>query len=102
MTTIPIACSLAPGDASSRVNEWRGFLDSHVTENVRTSTVARLRLRDEGESMLGAVDLARREIKCCAFLEFRFLIEADALFLEVALPDGAGVSLDDLSFLIAP
>jgi len=48
-----------------------------------------------------ATDLAQREKACCAFFEFRLLILASAVWLEVEIPEDAGVTLNDLSFLVA-
>ncbi len=102
MTKIPIACSLAPGDAAGRVAEWSEFLRVHVVETVRTPTDARFRLLDEDATTLAAVDLARREKQCCAFFEFRLVIQADDRWLVVEILDDSGVTMDDLSFLITP
>lgn len=100
MTKIPIACSLSKGDARVRVNEWGEFLKTRVVEVGRSTFSARLRLRDESESILLATDLAQREKTCCAFFEFRLSIVADAIWLEIEIPNDAGSSLDELAFLI--
>jgi hypothetical protein len=101
VTKIPVACTLRAGDVKARVNEWREFLKTYVVESRRTSSTARLRLRDEGESVLAATELARREKTCCAFFEFRLSILTDAIWLEIEISDDAGISLDELSFLPA-
>lgn len=101
MSKIPIACSLSTGDARDRIDEWRALLQTHIVEVERTSSSARLRLRDDGEAILMATDLAQREKACCAFFEFRLLILASAVWLEVEIPEDAGVTLNDLSFLVA-
>ncbi|MGC2168474.1 MAG: hypothetical protein WA580_05170 [Acidimicrobiales bacterium] len=99
MTKIPVACSLSPGDAAHRLDEWSEFLDVHVEEKVRTSATVSLRLRGDDLSIISAVDLARREKRCCGFFEFRLLIRDSELWLEIEIPDDVGVSMDDLSFL---
>ncbi len=101
MNQTPIACTLSPGDAVLRVDEWKSFLERSVAETDRTSRLVRMRLRDEGDSVLAATDLAQREKACCAFLDFRIAILAEAVWLEVAIPVDAGVTLDELSFLFA-
>jgi len=100
VTKIPVACSLSKGNARVRVNEWREFLETCVVEVERSSFSARLRLRDESESILLAADLAQREKTCCAFFEFRLSILADAIWLEIEIPDDVGVTLDGLAFLV--
>lgn len=102
MSKIPIACSLAAGDAKDRIGEWSTLLNTHVVKVERTSSSARLRLRDDSEAILVAIDLAQREKECCDFFEFRLLILANAVWLEVEVPGAADVSLDDLSFIAAP
>jgi hypothetical protein len=101
MNQIPIACTLSPGDAVVRVDEWKAFLEKNVVEIDRTTQLVRLRLRDQGDSVLSATDLAQREKACCAFLDFRIAILAEAVWLEVAIPVDAGVTLNDLSLLFA-
>jgi hypothetical protein len=101
VTKIPLACTLATGEAAARAHEWRAFLETHVVEVQRTSSIAHLRLRDESDSLLVATDLARREKACCAFFEFRLTILADAFWLDVEIPDDAGITLDDVSFFTA-
>lgn len=101
MAKVPIACALTARDAQARVNEWSELLRSHVLEVERSSFSVRLRLRDGCESILLATDLAQREKVCCAFFEFHLLILANAVWLEIEIPDDAGVSLEDLAFLIA-
>jgi hypothetical protein len=102
VTRVPIACTLEASDAQARVIEWKEFLESCVVEVQRTPTMARLRLRDQGESILAATDLARREKTCCGFLEFRLSLLSDAVWLEIETCLDAELSLDELSLLFAP
>jgi hypothetical protein len=102
VSKIPVACSLSADDARDRGDEWRRLRNTHVVEVERTASSARLRLRDGGEAILAATDLAQREKECCAFFEFRLLILADAVWLEVEVPDDVDLSLDELSFLTTP
>ncbi|HTT59521.1 MAG TPA: hypothetical protein VMF33_05685 [Acidimicrobiales bacterium] len=99
MAKIPLACTLSPEDAAVRLDEWSEFVDTHVEATARTATMVRLRLRNDDVSILSAVDVARREKKCCGFFEFRLLIGDGELWLEVEIPGDAGVSFDELSFL---
>jgi MerR family copper efflux transcriptional regulator len=93
---IPIACSLAADDAGARVEEWRQFVSRRVVEIARNDGSARLRLEGGDDALLAATDLARREKACCPFFDFRLLLLADAVWLEVEAPDDAAGILDEL------
>lgn len=96
---IPIACTLSSGEATDRIEEWRDLLNLHVIEVVRTATSAQLRLRNDDETFVKAMHLARSEKTCCAFFEFRFLALSDAVWLEVETPDDGAPILDGLTSL---
>jgi MerR family transcriptional regulator, copper efflux regulator len=102
VSKIPIACSLTTDDAKVRIDEWSALLKTHGVTVERTSSSARLRLRDGAEAILVAIDLAQREKECCAFFEFRLVILANAVWLEVEVPGDADVTLDDLSLMTTP
>jgi hypothetical protein len=93
---VPIACSLAADEAGNRIEEWRRLLDAGVAEVERTPGSARLRLHDDGATLLAAIDLARREKACCDFFDFRLVPLPDAVWLEVDAPDDAAGVLDGL------
>jgi hypothetical protein len=93
---VPIACTLSVDDGSSRLEEWRQFLQHHVIEIDRLSTSARLRLSDDDQAVLAATDLARREKACCAFFDFRLVLLSEAVWLEVEAPEEAAPFLDGL------
>jgi MerR family copper efflux transcriptional regulator len=92
----PIACSLSESDAALRVLEWHDFLAADVAEVRRTAGSARLRLTDTEQSIVRAVDLARRERACCGFFDFRVVPLPDAVWLEVDAPAPAAALIDDL------
>ena len=96
MTQIPIACTLSAADKTTRGDEWRQFLLTHVVEIVRSDTSARMRLIGGDDVILSTVDLARREKECCAFFDFRLELLPDEVWLEVGVPDEAVAILDDL------
>ncbi len=99
MTRIPIACTLTADDTTTRVDEWRQFLNSNVVEVIRTDTSVRLRLEEGGDAILAGVDLSRREKSCCAFFEFRLVPLPDAVWLEIDAPPEAAAVLDGLANL---
>ena len=96
MVRVPIVCTLTAEDKLGRGAEWRRFLDSSVSEMLRSNTVARLRLIDSGDVILSAANLARREKECCAFFNFRLDLRSDGVWLEIEAPADAAVLLDDL------
>ena len=103
--TAPIASSLTAGGARQRVEEWRAFLARAVVaaERADGGRELRLLLRDSGDDLLAAVDLARREHECCRFFEFALRLEAEACRLVVRVPEGEGVAaLDGLASLLPP
>jgi len=92
---IPIACTLATDEMGERAAEWREFVTQNVVARARpTSNVARLRLRDGDEAALAAIDLARREKKCCAFFNFSIEPQPDATWLVIEAPDEAAALVD--------
>src|ERR1700694_2171460 len=93
MSQGPIVCSLSEGDAKQRLVEWRQFLSESVIDIHRSELVARLRLRDGDRVILTAVDLARRERACCAFLGFALELHPQETWLEVVAPNGAASTL---------
>ena len=97
MVQVPIACSLPSEAAVTRVDEWQRFLRDLVDEVVRSGPLARLRLKDQDDAVLAAVDVARREKECCPFFEFHLVLLPEAVWLEIAAPEEAGVMLDGLT-----
>lgn len=96
MVRVPIACSLAASDAGARVEEWKHFVNARVVETARDEGTVRLRLEDGEDTLLCAADLARREKACCPFFEFRLVLLAEAVWLEVEAPEDAAAILDGL------
>jgi hypothetical protein len=97
---VPIACTLAAGAATERVEEWRAALRTSVTAATRTAP-GRVELRlAEGPSAAGQlVDLARREKACCGFFTFAVHIDAEGATMVVEVPDDAAGLLDAFAAL---
>ena len=100
MTKVPIACTLTVDDAGDRVAEWRAFLADHVEDARREGDVLHLRLRDSDETLCAAADLSAREKQCCGFFSFAIAIEADARWLDIAVPSDASAVLDEFAGLL--
>ena len=93
---IPIACTLQPSDARSQLGEWREVLP-RVTNSADRVSPTRLELTIKPDSDIGPlVNLAQREVACCAFFSFSIEIQADRLVLAVEVPEDAVEILDGL------
>ena len=98
---IPIACTLGNEQASDRVEEWRQFLECSIeaADPVGPDRL-RLRLNPSPETLIAAVDLARREKSCCSFFEFSIDLQSDGNWLVVGVPPDATAVLADFSRLV--
>ena len=65
--TLPIACTLSPGDATARARRWRALIAEHRPQVSRTarSVEARWQLDGNDNDELDALVASERE--CCAF-----------------------------------
>jgi hypothetical protein len=99
---LPIACTL-PGEAvDRRMATWRCLLERAVTRTERPEPERlRLELRPHQEDIGALALLAQREKACCAFFDFTFEVESDAIALVVRVPPEAQTALDDLASLAA-
>jgi hypothetical protein len=95
---IPIACTLGKEQASDRVEEWRHFIGSSIeaADPVGPDRL-RLRLDSSPETLIAAVDLARREKSCCGFFEFSIDLQPDGNWLVIGVPHDAAGVLSDFS-----
>jgi hypothetical protein len=93
---VPIACTLSPGDARSQLGEWRELLP-RVTNRSERVTPIRLELTIKPDADIGPlIDLAQREVACCAFFSFCIEIQADRLVLAIEVPEDAVEILDGI------
>jgi hypothetical protein len=98
---IPVACTLGAEDAASRVEEWRQFLtNSILSADPVGPELLRLRLEPSADTLVAAVDLAKREKSCCRFFEFSIDVREDACWLVVGVPQDAASVLADFSLLL--
>jgi MerR family transcriptional regulator, copper efflux regulator len=93
---VPFSCSLTADDANTRVDEWRQFLRQRVVEIDRGDRCVRLRIEDGEDALVTAASLARSEKACCPFFEFRLVLLAEAIWLEIDAPEEAAAILDGL------
>ena len=94
--SIPISCSLQPGEARSQLGEWQDVILRVIDRSERVSP-NRLELSLIPDSDVGAaIRLAQREAACCPFFTFTIEIGAEQLILVVEVPDDAIGVLDQL------
>ena len=87
---IPVACTLGAEDSARRVEEWRRFLENSVlSADAAGPELLRLLLDPSAETLVAAVDLARREKSCCRFFDFSIDVQEDGSWLVVAVPPDA-------------
>jgi hypothetical protein len=86
----PIACSLDAAGARSQLDEWHKVLGAAVVStDHESSTVARMRLRADSETVGRIAALAEREAACCPFFHFAIEIDASGVALTVRVPPDA-------------
>ena len=97
---IPVACTLSAGEVVDRTAEWRHFFGASVESAHMEQGHLRLQLKQSPEVLAIAVDLARREIECCAFFDFSIVMRSGASCLIMGVPPGAEAILDDFARLL--
>ena len=96
----PLACTLTPGAAHDRVDEWRQFFARSVVAMERTSAHdLRFQLDGSTSAVRDAADLAQREKACCSFFEFSIESEAAGWWLVVRVPPDAAPVLAEFAAL---
>ena len=65
--TLPIACTLSPGDAAARARRWRALIARHTPEVSRTARCVEARWRLDGDDTAELDALVASERECCAF-----------------------------------
>jgi DNA-binding transcriptional MerR regulator len=96
----PIVCSLTPGHASDRIDDWRDLLGLQVgtPRRRRTETTADVAVTFAPNPAVAArvAALAAAEQTCCAFIDFDLTIERAGITLTATTTAEAGAVLDAL------
>ena len=99
--SVPIACTLSAGEMGDRVEEWRRFFATSVdAADAGATDSLRLQLKDDPAVLVAAVDLARREVTCCAFFDFSIVIESTRSWLVIEVPPDGREILANLGSLL--
>lgn len=92
-TSLPIACSLGPGDHADRLARWSAALAGTTTQQIDEATV-RVELPAERTAEIAA--LVADEVRCCPFFTFTLDVTHNGLRLDATAPAEARPLLDDL------
>jgi MerR family transcriptional regulator, copper efflux regulator len=83
-TELPIACSLTPGAAAERAQQWRELGADALVEKAGIAGGVRLRFRDSATNALETLVAAERE--CCPFLDLKIRRSGATVELDVTGP----------------
>jgi hypothetical protein len=99
--SVPIACTLSAGQVGDRIEEWRSFFATSVDAvDAAGKDSLRLQVKDDPAELVAAVDLARREVTCCAFFDFSIVIESTRSWLVIEVPPDGREILAGLADLL--
>lgn len=87
MTSLPIACTLAPGTHAERV-AWIAALNRDALRGHERDGLV-LRLRYQRGAAARVRELVARESECCAFLTFTIRDSDHETALRIEAPEGA-------------
>jgi hypothetical protein len=94
MKSLPIACTLTPGDLQERLALIRGLTAEALFGHDRSGLVLVLRYAPEAVERVRA--MVAREQHCCAFLNFEIREQPDAVHLTITAPENARDAADEL------
>jgi hypothetical protein len=94
LKSLPIACTLTPGDLQERLALIRGLTAEALLGHHRHGLVLALRYAPEAVERVRA--MVASEQKCCAFLNFEVREESDAVHLTITAPENARDAADEL------
>ena len=83
-STTDVACTLGAGGAATRMEEWRRLREASGLEVEEIAGGLRLWLKAGATSAAAA--LARRESRCCGFLDFQLASQGGRLHLDLTSP----------------
>lgn len=94
MKSLPIACTLTPGELQERLALIRGLTAEALLGHDRNGL--RLALRYAPEAVVRVRAMVASEQHCCAFLNFQVQEQPDAVHVTVTAPESARDAADEL------
>jgi hypothetical protein len=99
-TDVPIACTLDAGDFKTRSEQIETLASRHLRHVSREPLSIELTYATEALPELR--DLVRKEMECCAFLDFDLREANDSVRLRITAPEAARDAADTLFAHFAP
>jgi hypothetical protein len=94
LTSLPIACTLPPGDLRERLDSIRTLTREALVTAERDGLVLALRYAPDAVERVRA--MVAGEQQCCAFLNFEVREHPDAVHLTITAPENARAAADEL------
>jgi|SRR5215208_6723922 hypothetical protein len=94
LKSLPIACTLSPGDLQERLALIRGLTAEALLGHDRNRLVLTLRYAPDAVERVRA--MVASEQHCCAFLTFEVEEQPDAVHVAITAPENASDAADDL------
>jgi hypothetical protein len=94
LKSLPIACTLSPGDLQERLALIRGLTAEALLGHDRHGLVLTLRYAPDAVERVGA--MVASEQHCCAFLTFEVEEQPDAVHVTITAPENARDAADEL------
>ena len=94
MKSLPIACTLNPGDLQERLALIRGLTAEALLGHDRDGLVLALRYAPEAVERVRA--MVANEQHCCAFLNFEVREQSDVVHVTITAPENARDAADEL------
>ena len=95
-TDVPIACSLDADELRVRLTEMSEVGRDALHDVRSTPGKAVLRFAADAETRERLEAIVDAEARCCAFLDFSLLEDADEIIVTISAPEGADLVLEDL------
>jgi hypothetical protein len=94
LKSLPIACTLTPGDLQERLALIRGLTAEALLGHDRHGLVLALRYASEAVERVRAI--VASEQQCCAFLNFEVREQPDVVHVTITAPENARDAADEL------
>jgi DNA-binding FadR family transcriptional regulator len=94
LTSLPIACTLTPGDRRERLDVIRTLTREALVTSERDGLVLALRYAPHAVERVRA--MVAGEEQCCTFLNFEIQEQPEAVHVTITAPENARAAADEL------